>query len=76
MYDSQLQNHIKGEQSLYRSKKEREQQKRGKLGGGLWFMKGGNLSLYKVPYTPGNKLANNLRDTMRTGAEGGGLGCS
>ena len=52
---------------------EREQQKRGKLGGGLWFMKGGNLSLYKVPYTPGNKLANNLRDTMRRGAEGGGV---
>ncbi len=36
-------------------------------------MKGGNLSLYKVPYTPKNELANKLREIMKKGAEGGGI---
>lgn len=36
-------------------------------------MKGDNLSLYKVPYTSANKLANKLRDTMKRGAKEGGI---
>ena len=73
LYDGQLEKHRRGEQNLYRNKEEREKQKEGKLGGGRWFMKGGNLSLYKVPYTPKNELANKLREIMKKGAEGGGI---
>ena len=73
LYSKHLKSHIEGTQHIYRNKKGRSTQEKGKFQDNLWFMKGGNLKIYKTPYTPGNKLTILLRKKERKRAEGGGI---